>query len=166
MEDTTSSHTRTLTELEHTAQLLMACSNDAKNTLHRNNVWVVDLPEEAEGDQSAIFAETNFKQMLHFQQVSPMYQVERAQDSLLVQFLDFRDRDLMEKIQRKYSMLYPSKLRVLHNGAAQYFDTPTQLQIGQTPCLKMSVQVLDQKYDCLLFANDASNSFLDAPLHH
>lgn len=73
MEDTTSSHTITLAELNRTVQLLMARSDDAENRLRCNNMQLVDLPEGAEGDQPAMFAENMFKQVLNLQQVSQMY---------------------------------------------------------------------------------------------
>lgn len=108
MEDTTSSHHRTLTDLQCQVKILMEQSDDAENRLCRNEVWEVGLTEGVEGDNSGTFAESLFKQVLNLQRVSPAYQVKRVARVptgaripgappclFLVWLLNFRDRDLI-----------------------------------------------------------------------
>lgn len=158
----------------------MARSEDAENCLRCNNVWVVGLPECAEGQNPVVFAETFFKQLLGLQQLSPVYVVERAHRvptgrrpagawprAFLFRLLNFRDRDLILAEARKhpelkhdnavihlypdfslelqkkrrsftdvrrrlreknlvYSMLYPSRPKVIHRGASKFFDSPVE----------------------------------------
>lgn len=73
VEDTSSTHNRTLTDLQRQVNLLKARSDDAEKRLHRNNERVVGLPEGMEGDNPATFAES-----WSLERVSPAYQVERA----------------------------------------------------------------------------------------
>lgn len=179
-EDLTTRHDDAIHTLQRTVQSLVAKSDDAENRLRRNNVRVLGLPEGAEGDHPAEFAEAFFKKLLNLTEVTPTYVVERAHRvptgrsipgapprPFLVRFLNFRDRDRILREARKhptlpfehtvvhlypdfsadlqrrrktftdirrrlrerdikYSMLYPSRLRVQHGGSVKFFDSPDE----------------------------------------
>lgn len=76
-EDITTQHADSLSSLQNTVQMLVAKSDDAENRMRRNNVRVLGLPEWAEGDHPAEFAEA-FKTLLNLTEVYQTYVVERA----------------------------------------------------------------------------------------
>lgn len=124
--DTAATHNRTLTDLQCQVKILMALSDDTENRLRQNNMQVVGLPEGAEGDNPATFAESLFKQVLNLQRVSSAYQVERVHRvpngvripgaparSFLVRFLNLWDRDLiLAEVRRQQTIRYDNA--VLH----------------------------------------------------
>lgn len=166
-----------IADLHSVVRSLVHKVDDAENRQRRNNVRVVGLPEGAEDSLPAAFAESLFKNLLSLPDMPPTYVDERAhrvpmghrqegapQRPFLVQFLNFRDRDMIlaeaqkhselpyentkvmlfpdfsAKVQKrrksfnevrcrlrekdiKYSMLYPSRLRVPHKGTVRSFDT-------------------------------------------
>lgn len=178
IEDTSHDHGAQLAELRDQVRALQHKAIDAEDRQRRNNIRVVGLPEGAEGDKPAQFAELFFKELLSIQDMPTTYVVERAHRVptgsrppgafprlFLVRFLNFRDmlltqarklqelrhentrvmlfpdfsaatqqkqrsfnevrRRLREK-EVKYSMLYPSKLRVQHKGMVKFFEHPEE----------------------------------------
>lgn len=100
-------HTAQLAELQSLVSSLVHKVNDAENRQRRNNVRVIGLPEGAEGRDSAIFAESLFKQLLNLPDMPPTYVVERAHRvpmgkqpegapprPFLVRLLNYRNRDI------------------------------------------------------------------------
>lgn len=182
-EDLTSQHEGSLSALQRTVQALVARADDAENRMRRNNVRVLGLPEGAEGDRPAEFAEAFFKTLLELREVPPTYVVERDHRvptgrrvvgapprPFLVRFLNYRDRDLILREARKhptlpyehtavhlypdftadlqkrrktftdvrrrlrereikYSMLYPCRLRVQHEGSVKFFESPEEAEV-------------------------------------
>lgn len=78
MEDASHSQGTQLTELQELVRSLQHRADDAEDRQRRNNVRVVGLPEGAEGDKTAMFAEQFFKQILQLADLPPTYVVERA----------------------------------------------------------------------------------------
>ncbi|XP_077340579.1 cadherin EGF LAG seven-pass G-type receptor 2 [Lithobates pipiens] len=198
VEDTSHSYGAQLAELREQVKALQHKAIDAEDRQRRNNLRVVGLPEGAEGDQPAHFAEQFFKQLLSIAEVPPTYVVERAHRvptghrppgafprPFLVRFLNFCDRDLIltrarkvpelrhgnDKImlfpdfsaatqqkrrsftevrrrlrdkEIKYSMLYPSKLRVQYKGA-KFFEHPEEARDWMDKELPIALLNMDLK---------------------
>lgn len=78
MEDHTGQHVDMIAELQHTVKLLVRKADDAENRMCCNNVRVLNIPDWAEEDHPADFAEAFFKDLLNLPEVPAMYIAECA----------------------------------------------------------------------------------------
>lgn len=126
IEDTSRDHGAQLAELRDKVRSLQHKVTDAEDRHRRNNIEVVGLPEGAEGDRPAQFAEHFFKQLLSMQDMPPTYVVEQVHRvpagsrppgafprPFLVRFLNFRDQDMILTQARKLQELKHDNARVM-----------------------------------------------------
>lgn len=118
VEDRTEQHAGMITELQQTVKYLLNKTDEAENRMRCNNVQVLSLPEGAEGEHPADFAETFFKDLLYLPDSPVTYVAERAHQvpmgryipgappcPFLVLFLNYRDRDRILFEARKHPTL-------------------------------------------------------------
>lgn len=73
VKDTSHTQGAHLSELRDLVRSLQHRADNAEDRQRRNNIWVVGLPEGAEGDRPTQFAELLFKQLLSLQDLPPMW---------------------------------------------------------------------------------------------